>query len=143
MSERNAKGQFIKGHSYGVEFQFKKGHTTWNKGTKGIMKPNSGSFTHEKVNEVGLKSIGVERDYGKRYGCVCLSEERKMVYNSKDGKWYNSRKRIPYARHVLNQAGIEIPKGCVVYHKDGDYKNNELSNLEVISRGELLKRNTK
>lgn len=143
MIKRNAKGQFMKGYSYGVEFQFKKGQEPWNKGTKGVMKPNSGSFTHEKMNELGKKSIGVERDYGKRYGCVCLSEERKLVYNSRRDKWYNSRKKIPYARHVLNQAGIEIPKSCVIYHKDGDYKNNNLENLEVITRGELMKRNRK
>lgn len=143
MSERNAKGQFIKGHSYGVEFQFKKGHTTWNKGTKGIMKPNKTSFTPEMMDEKGKKSLGVERDYGKKSGCVCLSDERKLMWNGRDGKFYNTRKRMSYARYVLEQNGVEIPKNHVVYHKDGDYKNNELSNLEVISRGELLKRNTK
>jgi hypothetical protein len=37
--------------------------------------------------------------------------------------------------------GIDVPKGFVVYHKDGDNSNNVIGNLEVISRAELIKRN--
>ena len=36
---------------------------------------------------------------------------------------------------------IEVPKGYIVYHIDGNMYNNDLGNLEVISRGELIKRN--
>jgi hypothetical protein len=51
------------------------------------------------------------------------------------------RKRISYPKYVLEQNGIEVPKGCVVYHKDGDIYNNDLDNLEIITRAELLMRN--
>lgn len=38
--------------------------------------------------------------------------------------------------------GINVPKGFVVYHKDGDNSNNDIGNLEVINRAELLRRNS-
>jgi hypothetical protein len=37
-------------------------------------------------------------------------------------------------RKVVFDAGIEIPPGYLVHHKDEDKTNNDLSNLEVISR---------
>src|ERR1035437_1834227 len=39
---RNSKGQFLKGTK--PVNGFEKGHTSWTKGTKGLVKPNSGSF---------------------------------------------------------------------------------------------------
>lgn len=41
--------------------QFKKGQIPWNKGTKGLMKPNSGSFVKDDPRLLGNKiTIGVE-----------------------------------------------------------------------------------
>jgi hypothetical protein len=42
---------------------------------------------------------------------------------------------------VYEEAYGAIPKGHVIYHIDGDKRNDSLLNLEAISRGELLKRN--
>jgi hypothetical protein len=136
---RKANGQFEKGHNIGREYRFKKGNKAWNKGIKGKCEANSGSFTHERIDEIGRKSIGVPKHYSK--GIVCLVDERKEVIDSRNGRVYKMRIKIPYARYVLQQNGIEVPKGYVVYHKDGDSENNDVSNLEVISRAELIKRN--
>lgn len=40
--------------------------------------------------------------------------------------------RVPRARYAVWQAGVEIPNGYVVHHKDGDKLNDDLGNLEVI-----------
>ena len=50
-----------------------------------------------------------------------------------------NKKQIAYARLVVGLANI--PSGHVVYHLDGDRLNYDKSNLEIISRGELLRRN--
>lgn len=39
------------------------------------------------------------------------------------------------------QLGRKLESNEIVYHIDGDKYNNELSNLEVITRAKLLKRN--
>lgn len=118
---------------------FKKGSTPWNKDTKGVMKPNRTSFSRETLPHKA--TIGKPNKGDRHSGVVCTIEERHLCKDARSGKEYMHHKRVPYARYVLKQAGIEIPLGCVVYHKDGDYNNNELENLEIISRGELMKRN--
>jgi hypothetical protein len=40
---------------------------------------------------------------------------------------------------VLKDNGIEVPKGFVVHHKDGNKSNNSLSNLQVLSNREHTK----
>lgn len=42
-------------------------------------------------------------------------------------------------RLVIRAAGIEIPSGYIVHHKDGSKRNNNLDNLEVMSVGEHTK----
>lgn len=127
---------------------WKKGHPTWN---KGIHKPTSEKcketyFTKEDSMKKAIKSFGVPKIEHIGRGdkrLICLSDEIVYIKNKRNGKAYANHKRIGYAKWVLKQAGIEIPKGYVVYHKDGNYANNDIGNLEIISRAELLKRNQK
>jgi hypothetical protein len=119
--------------------KFVKGQPAWNKGLKGVMKSNKTSFTSEQINEIGKAAEGkpkITKDW-----VMCLSSEKKVIIDARSGKPYKCRKRMSYAKYVLEQRGIEVPKGCVVYHKDGDMMNNEIENLEVITRAELFKRN--
>lgn len=37
----------------------------------------------------------------------------------------------------------KLPKGYIIIHKDGDRYNDDLNNLEAITRAELLARNRK
>lgn len=120
--------------------QFTKGQTPWNKGKTGYMGANETSFSRDKILDK-YKDIEGKPRYNGKDGLYCTVSERKPTKDSRKGKIYQHRKRIPYARYVLEQNGIEVPKGSVVYHKDGDIYNNELENLEVITRAELIKRN--
>ena len=126
---------------------YPKGHPTWNKGLKGHLNSENCKktwFKKEDILKKAKKSFGVPkiehigRD-DKRL--ISLSDEIVYIKNKRNGKTYANHKRIGYAKWVLQQAGIEIPNGYVVYHIDGNYANNDIGNLEIISRGELCKRN--
>ncbi len=75
--------------------------------------------------------------YNKNYTCVIttLDEKKKIKIGNKT---YFRNKVVPYARYVY---GMEkIPPGYIIWHKDGDPANNDLDNLECISRSEAMKR---
>lgn len=55
--------------------------------------------------------------------------------------WTGTNERVRRPRKNYEDAYGKIPKGFVIYHKDGDKNNDHPSNLEAISRKELLKRN--
>lgn len=131
--------------SYVPKGCFEKGHKTWNKGLKGHLnseKCKATWFTSEYLAKKSEKNIGKPRD-DKRKWLVCLTNDKKDVKNKRNDKIYKHRKTEGYARWILKQSGIDIPKGMIVYHKDGDYTNNNIGNLEIITRAELLKRNQK
>ena len=118
-----------------------KGNIPWN---KGIHKATSQKcaktyFTREQI-------MNKTKYYVPKLGKDQLvvsdpTEPRRACKNTHNNKVYQNVRRIPYARYVLKQAGIEVPKGHIVYHIDGNMYNNDIGNLEVISRGELMKRN--
>lgn len=130
--ERNTKGQF------------KKGMIPWNKGKRGYMGANRTSFTSERVAFERTKyEIGSPHKPDDDGYLVCRVEEKVPHKDARTGKIYMHRRRISYARNILFQRGIEIPKGCIVYHIDGNNQNNELSNLMIISRADLVRINRK
>lgn len=66
----------------------------------------------------------------------------KKFYKQKDGYWANMMP-IHAQRWVwINHHGA-IPKGYDIHHKDGDKSNNEINNLEILTRSEHLKRHWK
>lgn len=125
---------------------YPKGHIPFNKGKVGLINGEGCKktwFTKEKILDKAKKSFGVPKVEHIGRGdkrLICLSEEIVYVKNKRNGKTYANHKRIGYARFLLQQQGIEVPKGYVVFHKDGDYLNNDIGNLEIISRAELCKR---
>jgi hypothetical protein len=119
---------------------FTKGCTPWNKGKRGYMGANVTSFTKEQIDAIGKESEGKPK-WNSRDGYICLTSERKPVVCARTKKTYMCRKRIPYGRYVLEQAGIEVPKGSIVYHRDGNVENNNIENLEILTRAQLIKRN--
>jgi hypothetical protein len=50
---------------------------------------------------------------------------------------------MKHARWVYMQAYGEVPAGHVIYHLDGDVYNDDVKNLEAITRAELIKLNNK
>lgn len=118
--------------------KFEKGQIPWNKGKFGFMGANKTSFKKEDINERGKKSIGIPKIGHQN---LVTTIEDRIACKSKNGKVYMHRKRIPYARYILQQNGIDVPKGFIVYHIDGNMFNNNIENLKVISRAELIKLN--
>ena len=124
--------------------QFKKGNIPWNKGKRGYMGANRTSFTAERVEQERTKyHIGEAQKPDRDGWLYCRTEDKVFYRDSKTGRLHYNRKRISYCKYLLKTMGINVPKGYVVYHKDGDNSNNAIGNLEVISRAELIKRNTR
>jgi len=127
--ENISKGLMGKRCSMATEFA--KGNTPWNKGTKGLMKKNKTSFKkgNRPKNYMGGMKICKDGIY------VRVGNKTYSYGKLKVGK-YESLARVKYRK-----AFGDFPKEMLVFHKDGDMLNNEIDNLELISRGENLKRN--
>ena len=94
-----------------------KGRTAWNKGTKGIMKPNSGSFTSEKMS------------------------------GEKHPSWKGGVSRFPYAHTFTKKLKSKVKQrdnftcilcqektDIVVHHIDYDKMNCDIGNLITLCR---------
>lgn len=110
--------------------RFKPGQKSWNKGKKGLQ--IGGEDTQFKP--------GHQPHNTKYDGCI-------KVRRHKNGCHYKYirvavAKWELYHRHVWEQANGKIPAGHVIRFKDGDQMNCEVSNMEIISRGENMDLNT-
>lgn len=124
---------FLSGHRSKVNGPnrgtFKKGIIPWNTGTKGVCKPNSGSFQqgHLPKNNRG-------GNYQQAHG-------QKFIWNG-ERQPSGGRKYIPVSRIIMEKIiGRPLQRNEVVIHLDGDSSNDDPSNLKVISRGEHATRN--
>jgi HNH endonuclease len=61
----------------------------------------------------------------------------------KDGYYIqlSTNKRMKHSRYIYEMVYGEIPPHHVVYHLDGDIYNDQPSNLQAITRAELVKLN--
>jgi len=122
---------FKSGHLSKIESnsgQFQKGCIAWNKGTKGVMKPNSGTFKkgHLPPNYKG----GITNVDGYLYQ---LTDELHPC---------GVKKRVNVAREEASKTlGRPLETNEVVIHKNGERANNSWDNLEVITRAENVTRN--
>jgi hypothetical protein len=66
----------------------------------------------------------------------------KKFYKQKNGYWANMMP-IHAHRWVWINHNSAIPKGMDIHHKDGDKDNNEIENLEMLSRSDHLKQHWK
>ena len=113
--------------------RFIKGSVPWNKGTKGLTKPNSTSF--KKGNKT------------KNYRPVGAISLRKRYKRQKQDYYYikvgepNIWK--PYHRYLWEQKYGPIPAGLLLIFKDGNHLNctKDCSNFKLISRSIHGKRN--
>lgn len=106
----------------GLTGQFKKGHNTWNKGTKGLTHSNKTSF--KKGNKPhNYRPVGSERITKDGYIEVKVSDPNK----------WETKNKIVYKKHFG-----DIPKGYKVIYADGNKLNNEPDNLILVSSSELL-----
>lgn len=125
MIYRNEDGTFAQGTNSGKRFQ--KDGTPWNKDLKGIhMNPDTEFKEDQYVGENHPSWKG---------GIQVFKKDGAYI-------WIGKNKRVRRARKVYEDTYGEIPRGYVIYHKDGDNSNDRPSNLIAISRAELVKRNT-
>lgn len=99
---------------------FKKGHTSYNKGTKGLVKSNSGSFKSGKDNSryKPVGSEGLNRDY-------------ISIKVAEPDKWIG--KHI----YLWEKENGEIPKNHRVIFADNNKRNFKMNNLLLVSMGQL------
>lgn len=109
---------------------FKKGNVPWLTGTKGAVKPNTGSFKPGHTRN-GVCPIGTERTRKRQ------REPGKRV-------WIKVRDRrhpsdwILRAVYVWQAANGPLPRGAVVHHMNGNTLDDRLENLAMLTRGEHL-----
>ncbi|GLQ31641.1 HNH endonuclease signature motif containing protein [Litoribrevibacter albus] len=111
-----------KGWLTGRTGQFVKGEASWNAGTKGVMKPNSGNFKKGHVPQ-NHKPVGSER----------INVEGYVEIKTQEPNVYELKHRVVYQEHFG-----AIPPGTNVSFLDGDPLNCAPDNLIAISRAESL-----
>ena len=107
----------------GTTGRFKKGIVSWNKGSKGYMKPNKTSFQKGRIPH-NHKPIGSERTDSK--------DGYTMIKTGEPSKWELKHKFL-YEKHYG-----KIEKDSVVIFLDGNKNNFDINNLKCISRKQLL-----
>lgn len=120
------------GHGKGKDCRFQKGQTPWNRGRAF----DSGGRSHETRFKPGQKPhtwnpVGHERLTKEGY------RERKV---SDTGITRNDYVGL----HILTWREVhgDVPKDHVVVFRDGNKENVTITNLECITRAELMRRNS-
>lgn len=104
------------------------------------------------VIEIKSKTYGIkqlELDYFdvhnlvQKYSGFCIQSTNTKGENKNPSLYpvvwkYENGKTI--VRKVHSVLGIEVPKGHVIGHLDGNTFNNQRSNLEVVTRAENTRR---
>lgn len=116
----------------GQQTRFKPGQSPWNKGKKF----DAGGRSKETRFTKGQRShtwlpIGTERVSAEGY------LERKLTDTGCTRRDY-----VPVHRIVWRDAGRDIPPGHALVFKDGNKRNFDLDNLELVTRQELMRRNS-
>ena len=106
----------------GTTGRFEKGVVSWNKGTKGYMKPNKTSFQKGRTPH-NYKPIGSER--------INSRDGYAMIKVKDPNKWELKHKFI-YEKHYG-----KVKKDSVVIFLDGDKNNFNIDNLKCITRAQL------
>lgn len=110
--------------------QFEKGSVPFNKGTKGLMKPNRTSF------KKGNMSGAAQHNY-KPIGSTRISKDGYLERKVTDDHPTPARRWVGEHRLVWEAANGPIPGGHVVVFLDGDKMNCTLNNLRCVPRGVL------
>lgn len=106
----------------------KKGNIPWNKGTKGLCKPNSGCF---KKGNISANNVPIGTERKSKSGYI----EIKVRDACGNNNWELKQ------RYIYEQNYGKIPPKHKVIFADGNIYNFELDNLILVSNGEELKMN--
>lgn len=115
---------------------FKKGNSPWNKGTSYV----AGGRSAETRFKPGTRQ-GKAADLYRPIGTERISKDGYLERKINDDMPFQKRWR---AVHILNweAANGPLPKGYALRFKDGDKTNVGIDNLELISRADLMRKNT-
>ena len=132
---RQATGRMSSTHPNTIASRFKPGMTTWNKGMKGLQ--IGGIETQFKKGHRGGRAL---ENY-QPIGTERISKDGYLERKTNDDMPLQKRWR---AVHLLvwEAAHGPLPKGHAIRFKDGDKTNIQLSNLELLSRADNMRRNT-
>ena len=116
-----------KAYDYNIG-QYRKGMDPWNKGTKGIMQPNSGCF------EKGHLPANTKHD-----GAVTIRKDKRGV----PYKFIRISQGVWEAMHTFlwKEHHGQVPKGHVIRYINGDTLDARIENLECVPRSEHAIRN--
>jgi hypothetical protein len=121
--------------------EFKAGHRPWNKGVYCRNSPKS-EFKEEPRLDLREKLFTVHErnNKGWQYKIVKLKNPKWIRRGNRwkrlEHGYWETEARVKWEKHRGS-----IPEKHVIYHTDGNSLNNKLSNLECISRAQLLWRN--
>jgi hypothetical protein len=125
-----ASGRLTNSHQRGKQTQFTKGQHAWNKGKKGLQLGGQETQFKKGTKPHNAVPVGAERiNQGIR--------QRKISdtgYTPRDWKAIHAI--------VWEQHNGAIPAAHVVIFKDGNRDNITIENLELVTRGELMRRNS-
>lgn len=115
--------------------RFEKGHTPWNKGTKGqgLTGPNKYSFKKGSVPR-NIKPLWSER-IDRKDGYILMKVPEKDPHTGHKTRYK--------AKHIWNweQVNGPVPKGHKIFFIDGDKMNCNPDNLICVSNAECLQLN--
>lgn len=124
-----------RGDNIGAKSQFKKGGKPWNTGMKGLQ--IGGVGTRFQPGHVG----GISVEVYKPIGTERINKDGYLERKIHDGLPRQSRWR---AVHLLlwEEANGRLPSGHAIAFRDGDKRNLNLDNLHLVSRADLMRRNS-
>lgn len=122
---------FTKNHSIksGRNGRFEKGSASWNAGTKGICKPNSGSFKKGDIPG-NTRPLGSER-ICKKDGYILIKVAETNPHTGAPTRYKHKHLVIWEAEHG------PVPKGHVVAFIDNNKMNCDIDNLILLTRQQL------
>jgi hypothetical protein len=108
--------------------RFEKGNVSWNKGTKGLVKANSGSFKSGDI-PANTKPLGHER--------TCTRDGYILIKVAERNPYTGALTRYKHKHLVVWElANGPVPKGSMIRLLDGDKMNCDIDNLFMVTRAE-------
>jgi hypothetical protein len=136
-TDKNQKAisSYCKRHGWltGRDGKLQKGNKPWNTGTKGVCKPNGGSFT-KGSKPANHKPIGHERICSKD-GFILIKVDEVNPHTGFKG-WYRHKHIV-----IWESEHGAVPDGYIIRLRDGNKLNCELSNLVCVSQAVNLRMN--
>lgn len=133
--QSNASGRLMSGSNLGEKWRFHKGIQPWNKGMKGVN--FGGKETQFKPGHRG----GASLEKYKPVGTERITRDGYLERKVNDEMPFQKRWR---AVHLIiwERFNGPMPAGHAVIFRDGNKKNLEIENLELVTRAQLMKRNS-